>query len=64
MIAESTDPARLPVGEKVISIMGEMGRACDGGYAEYALLPNNQIYPVTTDLSWETLAAFTARRAA
>ena len=57
MIAESTDPARLPVGEKVISIMGEMGRAFDGGYAEYALLPNNQIYPVTTDLPWEILAA-------
>jgi NADPH:quinone reductase-like Zn-dependent oxidoreductase len=57
VIAESTDPVRLPVGEKVISIMGEMGRAFDGGYAEYALLPNNQIYPVTTDLPWEILAA-------
>ena len=57
MIAESTDPVRLPMGQKVISIMGEMGRAFDGGYAEYALLPNNQIYPVTTDLPWETLAA-------
>jgi NADPH:quinone reductase-like Zn-dependent oxidoreductase len=45
------------MGQKVISIMGEMGRAFDGGYAEYALLPNNQIYPVTTDLPWETLAA-------
>ena len=57
VIAESTDPARLPEGAKVISIMGEMGRAFDGGYAEYALLPNHQIYPVTTDLPWETLAA-------
>ena len=57
MIAESTDPIRLPAGEKVISIMGEMGRAFDGSYAEYALLPNNQIYPVTTDLPWEILAA-------
>ena len=45
------------MGQKVISIMGEMGRAFDGGYAEYALLPNHQIYPVTTDLPWETLAA-------
>lgn len=57
VIAETTDPERLPVGEKVISIMGEMGRAFDGGYAEYALLPNQQIYPVTTDLPWEILAA-------
>ena len=57
VIEESTDPGRLPVGQQVISIMGEMGRAFDGGYAEYALLPNHQIYPVTTDLPWETLAA-------
>ena len=57
VIAETTDPARLPEGQKVISIMGEMGRAFDGGYAEYALLPNHQIYPVSTNLPWETLAA-------
>ncbi|MBR0413380.1 MAG: zinc-binding dehydrogenase, partial [Eubacterium sp.] len=38
--------------------MGEMGRAFDGSYAEYALLPNDQIYTVETDLPIETLAAF------
>ena len=47
----------LAVGQKVISIMGEMGRAFDGSYAEYVLLPNEQIYPVHTDLDWTTLAA-------
>lgn len=56
IIADSTDPARLPVGQKVISIMGEMGRDFDGSYAEYTLLPNKQIYPVSTDLDWATLA--------
>lgn len=56
VIAESTDPARLPVGQRVVSIMGEMGRAFDGSYAEYVLLPNDQIYPVTTKLDWTTLA--------
>ena len=34
-----------------------MGRAFDGSYAEYVLLPNEQIYPVHTDLDWTTLAA-------
>ena len=29
VIAESTDPVSLPVGCKVISVMGEMGRAFD-----------------------------------
>ena len=56
LIEQTTDPERLPVGQKVISIMGEMGRAFDGSYAEKVLLPNTQIYPVTTDLDWATLA--------
>lgn len=37
--------------------MGEMGRSFNGSYAEYALLPNKQLYPVHTDLDWATLAA-------
>lgn len=56
VIAKTTEPTTLPVGQKVVSIMGEMGRAFDGSYAEYTLLPNSQIYPVTTDLDWATLA--------
>ena len=56
-VADTTDAAHLPVGQKVVSIMGGMGRDFDGGYAEYALLPNKQIYPVTTKLSWAELAA-------
>lgn len=56
VVEETTDAIRLPVGQKIISIMGEMGRDFDGSYAEYVLLPNEQIYPVTTDLDWKTLA--------
>lgn len=56
VIAATTDPHRLPKGQRVVSIMGEMGRAFDGSYAEYTLLPNDQIYPVTTGLDWTTLA--------
>jgi NADPH:quinone reductase-like Zn-dependent oxidoreductase len=37
--------------------MGDMGRAFDGGYAEYALLPNALLMPLTTTLAWEVLAA-------
>lgn len=57
VIAESSNPEQLPVGQKVVSIMGEMGRAFDGSYAEYVLLPNEQIYPVESTLSWANLAA-------
>ena len=55
-VAESSTPA-LRAGQKVVSIMGEMGRAFDGSYAEYVLLPNAQIYPIDSDRDWATLAA-------
>lgn len=54
-VVQSSTPA-LAVGQKVVSIMGEMGRAFDGSYVEYVLLPNEQIYPIHTDLDWTTLA--------
>lgn len=56
-IAATTQATRLPVGQRVVSMMGGMGRDFDGSYAEYVLLPNAQIYPVTTTLSWPELAA-------
>lgn len=56
-VAKTTDRIRLPEGQTVISIMGKMGRAFDGGYAEYCLLPNEQICPVAWDGDWATLAA-------
>ncbi len=56
-VAETSDPTRFQVGQPVAAIMGEMGRAFDGGYAEYALLPNQHIFPVETALSWAELAA-------
>jgi NADPH:quinone reductase-like Zn-dependent oxidoreductase len=56
VVAASTDP-RLPDGTTVAAVMGEMGRQFDGGYAEYALLPNSLLMPVTTTLPWDVLAA-------
>ncbi|MGM7689889.1 alcohol dehydrogenase catalytic domain-containing protein [Staphylococcus felis] len=57
VIEQTTDALRLPVGQKIVSIMGEMGRAFDGSYAEYVLLPNDQIYPIETELEWDVLAS-------
>jgi NADPH:quinone reductase-like Zn-dependent oxidoreductase len=56
VVAASTDRL-LPEGTTVAAVMGEMGREFDGGYAEYALLPNPLLMPVTTTLPWEVLAA-------
>jgi NADPH:quinone reductase-like Zn-dependent oxidoreductase len=55
-VAVSTDP-RLPEGSTVTAVMGEMGREFDGGYAEYAVLPNSLLMPITTTLPWDVLAA-------
>lgn len=57
VVAETTDPDNLPEGKTVISLMGGMGRDFDGGYAEYALLPNEQIIPVHSNLKWTDLAS-------
>lgn len=57
LIEETSDSQHLPVGLKVVSIMGEMGRAYDGSYAEYALVPNSNLYVIRTDLDWAELAS-------
>jgi NADPH2:quinone reductase len=47
----------LAVGQTVAALMGEMGRAYDGGYAEYTLVPRERVLPVRTSLPWDVLAA-------
>jgi NADPH:quinone reductase-like Zn-dependent oxidoreductase len=47
----------LAVGETVAALMGEMGRAYDGGYAEFTLVPRERVLPLRTSLAWDVLAA-------
>jgi NADPH:quinone reductase-like Zn-dependent oxidoreductase len=47
----------LPVGQRVVAMMGGMGRTFDGGYAEYTLVPVGQVIPVDTDLDPAVLGA-------
>ncbi|MBQ9159432.1 MAG: zinc-binding dehydrogenase [Erysipelotrichaceae bacterium] len=58
-VGEVIDPSDsdLKAGQKVISLMGGMGRSFNGSYAEFALLPRKQVFPVETELSWKHLAA-------
>src|SRR3989339_333389 len=44
-------------GQKVIALMGGMGRSFDGSYAEYTLIPAKNVFSVDTDMSWTELAA-------
>ena len=56
-IVEAAPQTSFAVGQTVAAVMGEMGRAYDGGYTEYTLVPASQVIPLQTTLPWELLAA-------
>jgi len=49
--------SHLETGQTVATAMGGMGRDFDGGYAEYTLVPANQVQVINTTLEWSTLGA-------
>ena len=51
------DAPAVPPGTTVAALMGDMGRAFVGGYAEYALVPEHQLIALDTTLPWEVLGA-------
>ena len=53
----SAPNTRFIQGQKVVAMMGEMGRAYDGGYAEYTLVPEAQCFAINTDLDWSIIGA-------
>jgi NADPH2:quinone reductase len=56
IVSDASDSHFAP-GQKVVALMGGMGRSFDGSYAEYALVPTKNVFSVNTDMSWEQLAA-------
>ena len=44
-------------GQQVVTMMGGMGRTFDGGYAEYTVVPREQVIPFRSELPWEVLGA-------
>jgi NADPH:quinone reductase-like Zn-dependent oxidoreductase len=55
-IADPSDSNFLK-GQRVVALMGGMGRSFDGSYAEYTLVPFKNVFKVVTVLGWEELAA-------
>jgi NADPH:quinone reductase-like Zn-dependent oxidoreductase len=52
------DPSgRLLTGQKVVALMGGMGRSRSGSYAERVSVPAQNVVPVRTSLDWARLAA-------
>lgn len=58
-VGEVADPSDsiFKRGQRVVSLMGGLGREFDGSYAEYALIPSNQVYPIDHKLDWANMAA-------
>jgi NADPH:quinone reductase len=44
-------------GQQVAAMMGGMGRAFDGGYAQYTCVPAEQVIAFESELEWATLGA-------
>jgi NADPH:quinone reductase-like Zn-dependent oxidoreductase len=44
-------------GEQVATVMGGMGRAFDGGYAEFVVVPAGQVRSFRSSLPWDRLGA-------
>ena len=55
-VADQSD-SPLEAGQKVVALMGGMGRSFHGSYAEYALLPAHHVFPISSSLPWRELAA-------
>ncbi|MFJ8747387.1 zinc-binding dehydrogenase [Embleya sp. NPDC127516] len=60
-VVDALDPADAgcgtAVGQQVVTMMGNMGRTYDGGYAEYTLVPVGQVIPFSSELPWEVVGA-------
>ncbi len=58
-VGEVVDPSDsgLKRGEKVMALMGGMGRSFNGSYAEYCLVPADHVFAIKSTLPWDELAA-------
>lgn len=54
---EAAPGGEFAPGATVATVMGGMGRAFDGGYAEYTTVPAVQVQQFRTSLPWDRLAA-------
>jgi NADPH:quinone reductase-like Zn-dependent oxidoreductase len=54
----AADPdGRFATGQKVMALVGGMGRSIAGSYAEFTRVPSANVVAVETDLPWAELAA-------
>jgi NADPH:quinone reductase len=48
---------RFTPGQKVMALVGGMGRSINGSYAEFVKVPHSNVVAIESDLAWDELAA-------
>jgi NADPH:quinone reductase len=54
---KSVHDGKFVVGQKVVAIMGGMGRSINGSYAEQTCVPTTNVVAIESSMSWEQMAA-------
>jgi NADPH:quinone reductase len=54
-IVDDANGTDLADGQQVAALMGGMGRAYDGGYAEYTVVPRESVVPFNSRLPWSVI---------
>lgn len=57
VISATAPDSPYQVGQQVAMMMGGLGRAIDGTYAEYCLVPHTAMIPLKTNLDWSLVGA-------
>jgi NADPH:quinone reductase-like Zn-dependent oxidoreductase len=56
-VVRASPDRRFTPGQRVLALVGGMGRSINGSYAEVTSVPASNVVAVDTDLPWEELAA-------
>jgi NADPH:quinone reductase-like Zn-dependent oxidoreductase len=56
-LVKSDPDRRFTPGQKVMALVGGMGRSINGSYAELVKAPSSNVVAIESDLPWEELAA-------
>ncbi|MCQ4122333.1 alcohol dehydrogenase catalytic domain-containing protein [Rhodococcus tibetensis] len=56
-VVDAAPGSDLRPGQQVAALMGGMGRAYNGGYAEYTVVPRSSVVPFRSCLPWDVLGA-------
>ena len=56
-VVKADPDGRCKAGQKVMALVGGMGRSINGSYAELVSVPASNLVAVETDLPWDELAA-------